>query len=86
MSERHAPIPTPMPGPNDFQGVRIDARGLRCPLPVLRLRKVALPLAPGTALELIADDPAAEKDVPLFCAEMGWVCDRIADGRWRVVR
>ncbi len=43
-------------------------------------------MAPGTALELIADDPAAKKDVPLFCAEMGWACTTIADGHWRVVR
>lgn len=50
---------------------RIDARGLLCPLPVLRLRKVLLPLAPGTQVTLIATDPAARIDVPHFCAESG---------------
>lgn len=65
--------------------VRIDARGLRCPLPVLRLRKIALQYPPGTALLLTADDPAAERDVPAFAAEMGWSCE-IDDGGWRVVR
>ncbi len=64
----------------------IDARGLKCPLPVLRLRKVALAHPAETILDLRADDPAAEKDVPAFCAEMGWSCERRSDGLWRVAR
>lgn len=50
---------------------RIDARGLLCPLPVLRLRKRLMPLAPGTQVTLIATDRAALIDVPHFCAESG---------------
>lgn len=49
----------------------IDARGLLCPLPVLRLRKALLALAPGQHLRLIATDPMAAVDVPHFCAEAG---------------
>ena len=49
----------------------IDARGLLCPLPVLRLRKALLALAPGQGLRLIATDPMAVVDVPHFCAEGG---------------
>ena len=49
----------------------IDARGLLCPLPVLRLRKRLKPLAKGARIELLADDPAAVIDVPHFCAESG---------------
>lgn len=49
----------------------IDARGLKCPLPVLRLRKRLAGLAVGECLELLADDPAAAVDVPHFCAESG---------------
>ena len=50
--------------------IRIDARGLRCPLPVLRLRK----LADGHrgTIELLTDDPAAEADVPAYARERGW--------------
>lgn len=51
----------------------IDARGLLCPLPVLRLRKRLEPLAPGARVTLRADDPAAAIDVPHFCAEQGHV-------------
>ncbi|MGV6840433.1 MAG: sulfurtransferase TusA family protein [Planktomarina sp.] len=49
----------------------IDAIGLLCPLPVLRLRK-ALNAAPdGALVTLLADDPASIIDVPHFCAQTG---------------
>ena len=49
----------------------IDALGLLCPLPVLKLRKRLKALAPGECIRLLADDPAAIVDVPHFCAESG---------------
>jgi len=49
----------------------IDAIGLICPLPVLKLRKRLKPLASGEQITLLADDPAAVIDVPHFCAESG---------------
>lgn len=49
----------------------IDARGLLCPLPVLRLRKRLGALASGQVARLWSDDPAAHVDVPHFCAEQG---------------
>lgn len=52
---------------------QIDARGLLCPLPVLRLRKRLLALPVGARVTLIATDRAAVIDVPHFCAEQGHV-------------
>lgn len=49
----------------------LDARGLLCPLPVLKARKRLAGLAPGQVLRMVADDPAALIDVPHFCAEAG---------------
>lgn len=49
----------------------LDATGLLCPLPVLKLRKRIGALAPGQYIEMLADDPAAVIDVPHFCAEAG---------------
>jgi len=49
----------------------IDARGLLCPLPVLRARKRLNALPPGAVLRVLADDPAALVDIPHFCAEAG---------------
>ncbi|MBO9403065.1 sulfurtransferase TusA family protein [Shimia sp. R9_3] len=51
--------------------LEIDALGLLCPLPVLRLRKRMEPLQQGAKVLLIADDPAAIVDVPHFCNEAG---------------
>lgn len=45
----------------------LDARGLSCPLPVLRLRKAMRGLAPGTVLRLLATDPGAVRDVAAMC-------------------
>ncbi len=47
----------------------IDAIGLLCPLPVLKLRKRLKPLPDGAMVQLLADDPAAIIDVPHFCSE-----------------
>ncbi len=51
--------------------VEIDARGLRCPLPVLGAQKALRAMAPGTVLRLRADDPMAQIDMPHFCREAG---------------
>jgi tRNA 2-thiouridine synthesizing protein A len=49
----------------------LDAKGLLCPLPVLKARKRLKGMAPGSVLRLIATDPAAVVDVPHFCREAG---------------
>ena len=49
----------------------LDARGLLCPLPVLKARKRLQSLADGAVLRMQADDPAAVIDVPHFCTESG---------------
>ena len=49
----------------------LDAVGLLCPLPVLKIRKRLQSLAAGAILDVLADDPAALIDVPHFCAEQG---------------
>lgn len=51
----------------------VDARGLACPLPVLRLRKALLRVQPGTQVTLLASDPMAAVDVPHFCIAAGHV-------------
>lgn len=55
-------------------GVIVDARGERCPLPVLRMEKALAPLAPGDALTVFATDPMAKIDIPLFCTQNGHAC------------
>lgn len=49
----------------------IDATGLTCPMPVLRLQKALRGLAAGARVTLHATDPMAAVDVPHFAAEHG---------------
>jgi len=49
----------------------IDARGLLCPLPVLKARKRLLAMAPGQVLRVLATDKASVIDMPHFCAQAG---------------
>jgi len=45
----------------------VDARGQRCPLPVIELAR-RLPEVPvGGVLRVLADDPAAAGDIPAWC-------------------
>lgn len=49
--------------------VILDARDLRCPLPVLRAHKALRAMRPGQVLDLWANDPASLEDVRRFCAQ-----------------
>lgn len=51
--------------------IQIDARGHRCPVPTLRLRRALEAAAPGAVVRLLADDPLARVDVPHFAAQRG---------------
>ena len=49
--------------------IEIDATGLLCPLPVLKLRKRMKSLNSGSIIKILTDDPAAIVDIPHFCNE-----------------
>ena len=49
----------------------VDARGLRCPVPVLRLAKVAAGAEDGAEIEVWATDPAAEPDIRAWARMRG---------------
>ena len=51
--------------------ILVDARGHRCPVPTLRLRRALAAAPPGARVRLLADDPLARIDVPHFAAEAG---------------
>ena len=57
----------PLPEPH----VRVDARGMRCPLPVIRLAAAARSAPAGTVVEVLSTDPAAEPDVAAWCRMRG---------------
>lgn len=49
----------------------LDLRGLRCPLPVLRTRKLLAKRQPGSELIVETTDPLAVIDIPHLCNEDG---------------
>ncbi|KEA50750.1 MULTISPECIES: sulfurtransferase TusA [Mangrovibacter] len=48
----------------------LDAQGLRCPEPVMMVRKTVRGMQPGETLLILADDPATTRDIPGFCRFM----------------
>jgi tRNA 2-thiouridine synthesizing protein A len=51
--------------------ILVDARGHRCPVPTLRLRRAAESAGAGARIRLLADDPMARIDVPHFAGQSG---------------
>lgn len=51
--------------------ILVDARGHRCPVPTLRLRRALEHARPGARVRLLADDPMAKVDVPHFAGGVG---------------
>ena len=50
----------------------VDARGMRCPWPALRLARAARAALPGDTVTLIADDPNAAREVTALAAANAW--------------
>ncbi len=49
----------------------LDAKGLNCPLPILRAKKALAELQPGQVLRIIATDPGSVKDFAAFAKQTG---------------
>lgn len=49
----------------------LDARGLNCPLPILRAKKSINELGSGQVLKITATDPGSVKDFEAFCKQTG---------------
>ena len=67
--------------------IEIDARGMRCPWPAIRLAR-ALRQHPGEAIEILADDPAAERELAQLANAAGANISAIeskGSGAFRVV-
>ena len=49
----------------------LDARGLNCPLPILRTKKALTDLQSGQVLKVLATDPGSVKDFQTFARQTG---------------
>ncbi|MCX7152552.1 MAG: sulfurtransferase TusA family protein [Betaproteobacteria bacterium] len=49
----------------------VDARGLNCPLPILRTKKALTDMQSGQVLRIVATDPGSVKDFQAFARQTG---------------
>ncbi|MBU0515522.1 MAG: sulfurtransferase TusA family protein [Proteobacteria bacterium] len=49
----------------------LDARGLSCPMPLLKTKKQLAKMQSGQVLEVLGTDPGTKNDLPSFCKRSG---------------
>jgi len=49
----------------------LDAKGLNCPLPILRTKKALADMGAGQILKILSTDPGSVKDMAAFCKQTG---------------
>ena len=52
----------------------LDTRGLRCPIPIIRLARRAAELPANARIAIVSSDPAAEFDIPAWARMKGHAC------------
>jgi tRNA 2-thiouridine synthesizing protein A len=66
--ERHAPKTMSEPTAFDRE---VDARGLNCPLPILKAKKALAELGSGQVLKVVSTDPGSVRDFQAFARQTG---------------
>jgi len=67
--------------------VTVDARGLNCPLPILKAKKALNGMQSGQTLHVLSTDQGAERDFRMFARQTGnaLLQERSEGGVWHVV-
>jgi len=67
--------------------LRVDARGLSCPMPIVKTAQAIRTMQSGDLLELVATDPGSVKDVAAWCRTTAneLVDERVTGGEDRFV-
>jgi tRNA 2-thiouridine synthesizing protein A len=50
---------------------QVDARGLSCPMPIVRTAQAVKPLQPGALVEVLSTDAGSQKDFVAWCRSTG---------------
>jgi tRNA 2-thiouridine synthesizing protein A len=69
-----------------LEALQIDAIGLVCPLPILRLKKRTQGLPSGTQIEFLTDDPSGRRDLQTLCKLTGHRIEWIREEDTGVIR
>ena len=60
---------------------KVDARGLSCPMPIVKIAQAVKPLPSGAVVELLATDGGSIKDVAAWCRTTGHeLIEQTSDG------
>lgn len=59
------------PHTHNFADLTLDAKGLNCPLPILKTKKALKDLEIGQVLEILTTDPGSVPDFNAFCRQTG---------------
>ena len=67
--------------------VTVDARGLSCPMPIVKLTKTVKSMSAGDSITIMADDPGFEPDVKAWVEAQGYELDSltVVDGVFTAV-
>ncbi len=65
--------------PNEAVPVHVNARGMKCPWPVLRAAKA---MRDAAAITIDADDPIAPAELATLAAQQGWAFTMLEPGRF----
>lgn len=57
--------------------IEVDASGLQCPLPLLRLKKALTAMSSGEVVKVITTDPAAHLDFGVFTEQAGHLIENV---------
>ncbi len=66
--------------------MQVDAVGLLCPLPILRLKKRTAGLPSGTEVDFFTDDPSGRRDLLSLCELVGHELLLIQESEGGVIR
>ena len=59
----------------------VDAKGLSCPMPIVKTAQAIKTVAPGAVIEVLATDPGSLKDFVAWCKSTGnELVDQSSDG------
>ena len=85
--EKEAISSCPVPVPSSTEAIRIDACGIQCPGPILKLKKSMETLHPGQRLEVLATDAGFPRDAEAWCRTTGnkFIENRSEGGKYMVV-
>ena len=64
----------------------LDARGLRCPLPLVKTKLALEALAPGETVLVLATDPEAPIDLAAWAGEAGHTFRELGPGEYELTR